>query len=56
MHLPTLFRRLVVIGTPLVLGTLEIFHPMPGENFIADLHHTWAGGSPCTCCSCRCSA
>jgi hypothetical protein len=38
MHLPTLFRRLVVIGTPLVLGALEIFHPMPGENFIADLH------------------
>ena len=38
MHLPTFFRRLVVIGTPLALGTLEIFHPMPGENFIADLH------------------
>ena len=27
-----------MIGTPLALGTLEIFHPMPGENFIADLH------------------
>ena len=38
MHLPTFFRRLVVIGTPLALGTLEIFHPMPGENLIADLH------------------
>jgi hypothetical protein len=38
MHLPTFFRRLVVIGTPLALSTLEIFHPMPGENFIADLH------------------
>jgi hypothetical protein len=38
MHPPTFFRRLLLFGTPLVLGALEIFHPLPGENFIADLH------------------
>jgi hypothetical protein len=33
----TLLRRLLLFGVPLILGGLEIFHPVPGTSIVATL-------------------